>query len=135
MKVRIMVQTHSTMKLAEETNVDPTEEGPELGDLVCLPSMFNQETVIEDPNFVCAANYLCQSVGNQISIISICINSNLSAHHFCAKYLSEQSPVGELFYIMAKDFTKEGKICDRKITAAKIRCHALYPLPVLMESN
>ena len=103
-------------EVAEETiNVDPAEEGPEL--VVRLPSMFDQETVIEGPNFVCMALQLCQSVGNQTSMMSICINCNLSTHHFCAEYPSEQSPVEELKYIAAKDFTdftKEGKICYRK---------------------
>ncbi len=49
------------------------------------------------------------------SMISICIiNCNRSAHHFCAKYLHEQSPVKEPFWIRMKDFTKEGRICFKK---------------------
>ena len=59
-----MVQTQNSLggEVAEETNVvdetnnvAPAEQDPELGDLVCLPSMFNKETVIDDPNFVCVA--------------------------------------------------------------------------------
>ena len=114
-------------EVAEETiNVDPAEEGPEL--VVRLPSMFDQETVIEGPNFVCMALQLCQSVGNQTSMMSICINCNLSTHHFCAEYPSEQSPVEELIYIAAKDFTdftKEGKICYRKKSTAK-KCKDMF---------
>ena len=43
----------------ETNNVAPAKEGTELGDLVCLPSMFDGETVINDPNFVCVALKLC----------------------------------------------------------------------------
>ena len=103
----------------ETTNVAPAEVDKELGDLVCLPSMFNGERMIDDPHFVCAALKLCQSVGNQTSMMSICINCNLSAHHFCAKYLSEQNPVKEHLYIMPKDFTKDGKIRYRKVPKGK----------------
>ena len=115
--------------VAEETNVvdatnnvAPAEVDSKLGDLVCLPSMFDGEKMIDNPNFVCVALKLCQSVGNQTSMMSICINCNLSAHHFCAEYLSEQSPVEEHLYITPKDFTKDGN-------------YVLYPLPVPMESN
>ena len=116
-------------EVAEETNVldktnnvAPAEEDTELEDLDCLPSMFDGETVINDHNFVCAALELCRSVGNQTSMMSICINCNLSSYHFCTNYLSEQSPGEEHLYITPKDFTKDGN-------------YVLYPLPVPMESN
>ena len=103
----------------ETNNVAPAEVDTELGDLVRLPSMFDGEKMIDDPNFVCVALKLCQSVGDQTSMMSICINCNLSAHHFCAKYLSEQNPVKEHLYIMPKDFTKDGKIRYRKVPKGK----------------
>ncbi len=107
-------------EVAEETsNVEPAEKGTELGDLVCLPSMFDGETVIKDPNFVCVALKLCRSVGNQTSMMAICINCNLSAHHVCTEYLSEQNPLKVQLYIMPKGFTKEGKTHYRKLPAAK----------------
>ena len=84
---------------------------PQLENLVSLPSMFDREMVVNDPHFVCAAAHLCRSVGNHTSMISLCINCNQSAHHFCAKYLDEQRPVEESLIIMVKDFSKEGKVC------------------------
>ena len=48
--------------VAEETNVvdnannvAPAEVDTELGDLVCLPSMFGGEKMIDNPHFVCEA--------------------------------------------------------------------------------
>jgi hypothetical protein len=119
----------------ETTNVAPAEVDKELGDLVCLPSMFNGERMIDDPHFVCAALKLCQSVGNQTSMMSICINCNLSAHHFCTEYLYEQSPVKEHLYMTPTDFTKDGKIRYRKFPKPKKLGYVLYLLPVQMESN
>jgi hypothetical protein len=81
---------------------------------VCPASMFDMEEIIDNPNYVCAAKHLCQSVGNQTSMMSSCINSNHSAHHFCAKSLSEQSPVDLEIVITVTDFTKEGKIRWKK---------------------
>jgi hypothetical protein len=49
---------------------------PQLENLVCLPSMFDRETVVNDPHFVCTAAHLCRSVGDQTSMMSICINCN-----------------------------------------------------------
>ena len=129
-------------EVAEETNVldktnnvAPAEEDTELEDLDCLPSMFDGETVINDHNFVCAALELCRSVGNQTSMMSICINCNLSAHHFCTEYLYEQSPVKEHLYMTPNDFTKDGKIRYRKFPKPKKLGYVLYLLPVQMESN
>ena len=42
-------------------------------------------------------------------MMSLCINCNRSAHHFCAEYLSEQTPDEESIVITVKDFSKEGK--------------------------
>ncbi len=109
-------------KAAEETNthIKPaTEEtdanGKELGDLVRLPSMFNRDVDIDNPDCVCTAKHLCRSIGNQKSMKSLCINCNRSAHHFCAEYLHKQSPVEEPFWITVKDFTTEGKIRFKKM--------------------
>jgi hypothetical protein len=44
--------------------------------------MIDQEMVVNNPHFVCAAAHLCRSVGNQTSMMSLCINCNQSAHHF-----------------------------------------------------
>jgi hypothetical protein len=81
--------------------------------------MFDQETVVDDPHFVCTATQLCQSVGNQTSMMSLCINCNRSAHHFCTEYLSEQTPVKEYLVIKVKDLSKEGKLCYKKVPTAK----------------
>ena len=82
-------------EVAEETTFDPADEEtdadltatdkgdktrvksnlPRLINLVCLPSM-DQETVVDDPNFVFAAAHLCKSVGDQTSMMSLCINCN-----------------------------------------------------------
>jgi hypothetical protein len=71
--------------------------------------MFDREMVVNNPHFVCAAAHLCQSVGNQTSMMSLCINCNQSTHHFCAKYLDkEQRPVKESLIITVKDFSKAG---------------------------
>ena len=43
----------------ETTNVAPAEVDTELGDLVRLPSMFDRDTMIDNPNFFCAALKLC----------------------------------------------------------------------------
>ena len=40
---------------------------PRLENLVCLPSMLDQEMVVNNPHFVCTTAHLCQSVGNQTS--------------------------------------------------------------------
>jgi hypothetical protein len=74
------------------------------------PSMFDMDKIIDNPNYVCAAKHFCQSVGDQTSMMSTCINCNRSAHHFCTEYLSKQSPVDLEFVIMVQDFTKEVKI-------------------------
>ena len=57
--------------------------------------------------------------------MSICINCNLSAHCFCAEYLSKQSPVEEHLYITPTDFAKDGKICYRKVPEAK-KCKVMF---------
>ena len=56
----------ATVLPAEQEETEDTGETagvdsnfPRLENLVRLPSMFNQETVVEDPNFVCAAAHLC----------------------------------------------------------------------------
>ena len=81
-----------------------------LGDVVCPASMFNTDAqgIVDDPYFRCAANRLCQSVGNQTLQMCICINCNIHAHLFCAEYLMGQDPVEDLYYITVKDLTKEG---------------------------
>jgi hypothetical protein len=48
---------------------------PRLENLVCLPSMFDRETVVNYPHFVCAAAQLCRSVGDQTSMMSLCTPS------------------------------------------------------------
>ena len=75
--------------------------------------------MVDDPHFVCAAAHLCKSVGYQTSMMSLCINCNQSAHHFCAEYLSEQHPAKESLVITFRDFSKEGKLRFKKIPAAK----------------
>ncbi len=73
--------------------------------------MFDTEVdKIDDPFFHCAANCLCQSVGDETSQMFICINCNISAHLFCAEYLQFQNPVEELHVIALKDLSKEGKL-------------------------
>jgi len=98
---------------------------PRLENLVRLPSMFDRETVVSDPHFVCSATHLCKSVGNQTSMMSLCINCNRSAHHFCAEYLSEQPPVKESLVIMVKGFSKEHKVRYKKIPSAK-KCDIMF---------
>jgi hypothetical protein len=52
-------------------------------------------------------------------MMSVCINCNRSAHHFCAEYLAEQRPVEEFLVITVRDFSKEGKVCYKKIPTSK----------------
>jgi hypothetical protein len=53
-----------------------------LVDVVHPVLMFDKGKIIDDPNYVCAVKHLCQSVGNQTSMMSICIDCKCSAHHF-----------------------------------------------------
>ncbi len=93
--------THST-EITENIMVQT------LGDVVRPASMFNTDAqgIVDDPYFQCAANRLCQSIGDQM--LQMCINCNIPAHLFCAEYLMEQNPVEDLYYISVKDLTKEG---------------------------
>jgi hypothetical protein len=72
--------------------------------------MFDEEEILDKPYFVCAANCLCCSVGDLMLQMSIFVNCNRSAHHFCAEHLLEQNPVNLLLVESVKDFTKEGKM-------------------------
>ncbi len=91
-----------------------------LGDVVCPASMFDMDKIIGDPSSVCAAKHMRQSVGDQTSMMSICIHCNRSAYHFCAEYLSEQKPADLDFVIMVKDVTNESKICSKKTNITKV---------------
>jgi hypothetical protein len=72
--------------------------------------MFDTELdKIDDPFFRCAANCLCQSVGDETPQMLICINCNISAHLFCTEYLQFQNPVEELHVIALKDLSKKEK--------------------------
>ena len=65
---------------------------------------------IDDPFFLCTANRLRRSVGNETLQMLNCINCNISTHLFCTEYLQFQNPVEELHVIALKDLTKEGKL-------------------------
>ena len=100
------------------------------GTLHTHPSFRVPTGVVNISHFVCVAANLCWSVGNQTSMMSLCINCNWSTHHFCAKYLSEQPPVEESLVIVIKvrDFSKEGKVCYKeykKIHTAK-KCNVMF---------
>jgi hypothetical protein len=77
--------------LTDQTGINPENEVADefpaptfLVDVVCPASMFDMEEIIDNPNYVCAVKHLYQSVGNQTSMMSLCIDCNRSAHHFCA---------------------------------------------------
>jgi len=57
--------------------------------------------------------------------MSLCINCNRFAHHFCAEYLDEQRSVEESLIIMVKDFSKEGKVRYKKIYISK-KCDVMF---------
>jgi hypothetical protein len=99
-----------------------------LVDVVCPASMFDIDKIIDNPSYFYAAKHLCQSVGNQASMMSICISCNHSGHHFCTKYLSKQRSVDLEFVIMVKDFTKEGEICWKRNPPCKspMSCFASF---------
>jgi len=75
----------------------------------------------DDPYYCCAAHRLCLSMGDQTSQLLMCINCNQPFHLICAEYLMEQKPVDEdhTLYISVRDFTKEGRVCCKKISASE----------------
>ena len=64
----------------------PSWTGPRIGRLGLSTIHVQQRDGDWRSQFCLCGFKLCQSVGNQASIMSICINCNLSAHHFCANY-------------------------------------------------
>ncbi len=113
------VSEYDAMDSSTHSNsITKNVSGNTLGDVVRPASMFDTDAQgkIDDPYFRCTANQLCQSVGNQMLQMCICINCNIPAHLFCAEYLMEQNPVEDLYYITVKDLTKEGMVQWKKNT-------------------
>ena len=83
------------------------------------------ETVVDDPDYVCAAGQFCRSVGNHTSSRSPCMNCNELAHHFCAEYWSEQNPVEPHLVITVKDLSKGGKLRLKNTPSAQ-KCDVMF---------
>jgi len=136
----------TTIAPAEQEETEDTGETtvvesnlPRLENSVCLTSMFDREaavaaaeTAVNDPDYVCVAAHLWQSVGDHTSLMSPCINCNQIAHYFCAEYLSEQNPVEEYLVITIEDLSKEGKLRFKQTPSAQ-KCDIMFC--ILCESD
>ena len=117
----------------ETTTIAPAEQEETEDTGVRLPSMFDQEaavtfaeTAVNDPDYVCPAGQLCQSVGDHTSLRSPCINCNQLAHHFCAEYWHEQNPVKPHLVITIKDLSKGGEASSQEHSLRpKMQCNVL----------
>jgi hypothetical protein len=117
----------------ETTTIAPAEQEETEDTGVRLPSMFDREaavafaeTAVNDPDYVCPAGQLCQSVGDHTSLRSPCINCNQLAHHFCAEYWHEQNPVKPHLVITIKDLSKGGEASSQEHSLRpKMQCNVL----------